>query len=146
MKPTMSISKLLAAALLASVSSTFAATPVYLVMDFSTEALMSKDTALGIWKAQVGDMHVKRLNKLYPVSKWGFVGQVEGGFTADKTCVVTARAMMVPRSGKSLLFKPAKSATAFDAKAGATLDDCKALASAKLTEAIAAVSSSLVAP
>jgi hypothetical protein len=145
MKPTMHIPKLLAAALLTTASSTFAAAPAYLVTDFSTEALMGKDQALGIWKAQVDDKLVKRLNKLYPVSKWGFVSQVEGGFTTDKTCVVTARAMMLPRSGKALQFKPAKSATAFDAKAGATIDDCKALASAKLTEAIDAVASSLLA-
>jgi hypothetical protein len=140
----MHISKLLAVALIATASSTFAAAPAYLVLDFSTEALIAKDTAVGAWKAQI-DGQVKRLNKLYPVSKWGFVSQVEGGFTADKTCVVTARAMMLPRSGKALLFKPAESATAFGALAGATIDDCKALASAKLKEAIDAVGSSLVA-
>ena len=141
----MHIAKLLAAALLASASSTFAAAPAYLVLDFSTQAVMSKDNALAIWKAQSDDKLNKRLNKLYPVSRWGFVSQVEGGFTDDKICVITARAMMLPRSGKSLLFKPAESATAFGAKTGATLDECKALAGAKLKEAIASVGSSLVA-
>ena len=111
----MHISKLLAAALLAGASTLHAATPTYLVMDFSTEALMSKSDALAIWKNQLDDKQLKRLNKLYPVSKWGFVSQVEGGFTADKICVVTARAMLVPRSGKALVFKPNKSSTAFDA-------------------------------
>lgn len=142
----MHIAKLLAAALFAAVSSTFAAAPAYMVLDFSTVAVMSRDNALAIWKSQFDDKQNKRLNKLYPVSKWGFVSQVEGGFTDDKTCVITARAMMLPRSGKSLLFKPAESSTAFGAKAGATLDDCKALASAKLKEAIVSVGSSLVAP
>ena len=141
----MHISKLLAAALLAGASTLHAATPTYLVMDFSTEALMSKNDALAIWKSQLGDKQLKRLNKLYPVSKWGFVSQVEGGFTADKTCVVTARAMLVPRSGKALVFKPNKSSTAFDAKGNASLMDCKALAAAKLKEAIASVDSSLIA-
>ena len=53
--------------------------------------------------------------------------------------------MMVPRSGTSLLFKPIESATAFDAKSGATLEQCKALAADKLKEAIAAAGLSLVA-
>ena len=142
----MHIPKLLAAALLAGASSLHAATPAYLVMDFSTEALISKSDALAIWKGQLDDKQLKRLSKLYPVSKWGFVSQVEGGFTADKTCVVTARAMLVPRSGKTLVFKPNKSSTAFDAKANATWIDCKALATAKLKEAIDSVDSSLIAP
>ena len=141
----MHIPKLLAAALLAGASTLHAATPTYLVMDFSTEALMSKSDALAIWKNQLDDKQLKRLNKLYPVSKWGFVSQVEGGFTADKICVVTARAMLVPRSGKALVFKPNKSSTAFDAKANASLVDCKALAAVKLKEAIASVDSSLIA-
>ena len=137
--------KLLATALLMSVSASFAATPGYLILDHSTAALLDKPAALAVWKDQIDDKLMKRLVKLYPVGKFGFISQVEGGFTADKTCIVTARAMMVPRSGKSLLFKPNQSATAFDAKAGATLAQCKALAADKLQEAIAAVGSSLVA-
>ena len=141
----MHIPKLLATALLACASSLHAAMPAYLVMDFSAETLISKDKSLAVWKGQIDDKQIKRLNKLYPVSKWGFVSQVEGGFTADKTCVVTARAMLVPRSGKNLLFKPNKSSTAFDAKPNATLEDCKALAAGKLKEAIVSVNSSLIA-
>ena len=145
MNPTMHIPKLLAEALLMSASASFAAAPQYLILDHSTAVLMDKPAALAIWKGQVDDALMKRLVKLYPVGKFGFISQVEGGFTADKTCVVTARAMMVPRSGKSLLFKPGESATAFDAKPGATLDQCKALAADKPKEAITAVGSSLVA-
>ena len=141
----MHIPKLLASALLVSVSSSFAATPAYLILDHSTAALLDKPAALAVWKDQIDDKLMKRLVKLYPVGKFGFISQVEGGFTADKTCVVTARAMMVPRSGKALLFKPNQSATAFDARTGATLAQCKALAADKLKEAIVAVGSSLIA-
>ena len=137
--------KLLATALLMSVSASFAATPGYLILDHSTAALLDKPAALAVWKDQIDDKLMKRLVKLYPVGKFGFISQVEGGFTADKTCVVTARAMMVPRSGKALLFKPNQSATAFDARTGATLAQCKALAADKLKEAIVAVGSSLIA-
>ena len=145
MNLTMHIARLLAAVLLMSASASFAAAPQYLILDHSTAALMDRPAALAVWTGQVDDKLMKRLVKLYPVGKFGFISQVEGGFTADKTCVVTARAMMVPRSGKSLLFKPSESATAFDAEPGATLEQCKALASDKLKEAIAAVGSSLVA-
>ena len=141
----MHTSKLLAAALLMSGSASFAAAPAYLILDHSTAALLDKPAALAVWKAQIDDKLMNRLVKLYPVGKFGFISQVEGGFTADKTCVVTARAMMVPRSGKSLLFKPSQSATAFDARSGATLAQCQALAADKLQEAIAAVGSSLIA-
>ena len=48
--------------------------------------------------------------------------------------------------GSRLVFKPAKSATAFGTQAGATREQCRALAVAKLQEAIDAVASSLVAP
>ena len=146
MNPTMHNPKLLAAALLLSASGSFAAAPQYLILDHSAAALMDKASAMAIWKGQFDAALMNRLVKLYPLEKFGFISQVEGGFTADKTCVVTARAMMVPRSGKSLLFKPSESATAFDAKPGATLEQCKALAEAKLKEAITAVGSSLIAP
>jgi hypothetical protein len=91
-----------AAALLMFMAASFAAAPSYLTLDHSTAALLDKPAALAIWSGQIDDKLMKRLVKLYPVGKFGFVSQAEGGFTADKTCVVTARAMKVPRSGKSL--------------------------------------------
>lgn len=143
----MHIPSLLAAALLATASCAFAAPAPYLILDFSSEALMDKDGAMAVWKGQVDDRQRVRLQKLYPVSKWGFISQVEGGFTDDKACVVTARAMMVPRIvGNRLVFKPTKSATTFGTQAGATREQCRALAAAKLKDAVDAVASSLIAP
>ena len=86
-----------------------------------------------------------RLQKVYPVSKWGFVSQVQGGFTTDGVCVVTARAVLVPRVlGSRLVFKPQRSATAFATKPGATQDECRSLAAAKLKDAVVAVRSALI--
>lgn len=118
--------------------------PAYLIVDQSSEAVMDKGAAQAEWAKQIEAKGAKRLAKLYPVGKWGFLSQVEGGFTADKTCVVSARAMLVPRAGKVLQFVPNKTATVFDAKAGADAAGCKALASAKLAEAVDSVLSSLV--
>jgi hypothetical protein len=137
----------IAAALLVAASSAFAAPAQYLAIDHSAEALIDKDAAIAIWKAQVDDRQRTRLQTVYPVSKWGFVSQVSGGFTPEKICVVTARALMVPRlSGSRLEFKPHKSATTFATRAGATREQCQELAAAKLTEAITALASSLITP
>jgi hypothetical protein len=143
----MHIAQLLAVTLLAASSAAFAAPARYLILDHSSEALIDKDGAIAVWKSQFNDQQRARVQKLYPVSKWGFVSQVEGGFTDDKACVVTARAMMVPRIvGDRLVFKPAKSATTFASQAGATREQCRALAAAKLKDAVEAVASSLIAP
>ncbi|MFO1337844.1 MAG: hypothetical protein U1F53_06340 [Burkholderiaceae bacterium] len=130
-------------ALLATTGAAQAADPVYLTLDHSTDSLLDKAGADAIWAESLSGKTAK-LNKLYPVKKWGFVSQVEGGFTASKTCVVTARAMMMPVTmTKSLLFKPSKTATAFEALPGATREQCQDAAKAKLKEAIAGVLSSL---
>ncbi|MBP6902470.1 MAG: hypothetical protein KBC73_20440 [Burkholderiaceae bacterium] len=121
-----------------------AAKPAYLIVDHSVEAVMDKATAMAVWDSKFDDKLELRLKKLYPVMKWGFISQVEGGFTADKTCVVTARATMVPRAIKVLKFVPTKGATTFDAKTGLDQAGCKALAKAKLEEAIDSMTSSLV--
>jgi len=140
----MPIRPLLAAAVLLSSSAVFAKPPQYLIIDHSTEAVMDKASALATWKTQMDQKRVDRIAKLYPAGKWGFVSQVEGGFTPDKACVITARAMLVPRIVNSrLVFKPEKSATTFGTVANATLEQCKALATDKLKEAITAVDSSL---
>ena len=143
----MYLPKLLAAALLVSVAAAYAAPPKYIIIDHSTNAAMTKESALAIWTAQVDAKTMARLSKLYPVSKWGFISEVEGGFTTDKVCVITARAMMLPRiTASRLVYKPSETSTAFGAQAGATLDQCKQLAASKLKEAIASVISSLIAP
>lgn len=147
--------RLLTAALLATVAATAAqaadtpakapkAAPKYLIVDRSSEAVMDKATAEAEWTKQIEAKGAKRLAKLYPLAKWGFISQVEGGFTADKTCVVSARAMLVPRAGKVLQFAPDKTATVFDAKPGIDMAACKALGAAKLGEAVDSVLSSLV--
>lgn len=114
-----------------------AAPPKWVIVDHSTETLIDNVSAKAVWNKAL----TARVAKLYPPSKWGFVSEVEGGFNASKTCVVTARAMMMPVTvgGKFLRFKPEKTATAFDALPGATQEQCQQLARAKLEEAIGAV-------
>ncbi len=135
------ITGLFAALLLASLGAR-AAPPQYLSVDNSTQTLMDSATAKTMWKEI---LPAARLARLYPPRKWGFASEVEGGFNASKTCVITARAMMLPVRGKGLVFKPAKMATAFDALPNASAEQCKELARAKLKEAMQAVVSGLVA-
>lgn len=144
---TLFLAKPMAALLLVASTSVLAAPARYLVIDHSSEALIDKDAALAVWTTQVDDAQRARLQKLYPVSKWGFISEVGGGFTEGKVCVVTARAMMVPRiAGSRLVYKPFKSALTLASQAGATREQCQALAASKLKEAIDAVESSLIAP
>jgi len=132
--------------LLAFSSATFAAPAEYLFVDDSSPILIDTASAVAIWKSQVDDKSRLRLQKLYPVSKWGFVSQVQGGFTHDNTCVVTARAVLVPRVlGSRLVFKPQRSAMAFATKTGATKEECREVAALKLKEAIVGVRSALIA-
>ena len=119
--------------------------PVFLVQDRSTEALMPTGAADAVWQSRLQKAGVRRLAKLYAPARWGFLSQVEGGFNEAKVCVVTARAALLPRAGKSLQFVPEKMATTFDARPGATQEQCQALARAKLDEAVGAVMDSLVA-
>ncbi len=141
----MTLSKPIAALLLAASGNAFAAPAAYLMIDHSTAAVMDKATALAVWREQLPPKKAQRLFKLYPAARWGFVSQVEGGFNADKFCVVTARVMLMPRSGKNLQFRPDKTATAFDARPQATEEQCRALARDKLGDAIESVLSSLMA-
>jgi hypothetical protein len=130
-------------ALLAIGAAAHAADPVYITIDHSTDSVMDKATAQAIWNEALAGKTAK-LNKLYPVSKWGFISEVEGGFTASKTCVVTARVMMVPVTvRKNLMFKPDKTSTAYDALPNATREQCQDAAKAKLKEAMGSVLSSL---
>jgi hypothetical protein len=111
------------------------------LLDLSSEALIDAASARSV----VGDAIPASIWRLYPSSKWGFFSQVEGGFTSDKICVVTARVMLAPLTvTNGVIMRPAKRAMAFDAKPNATQDECKAIARAKLREATDAVVSSLV--
>jgi len=113
-----------------------------LLLDLSSEALIDGDTAKGL--LQEGMM--AKVWKLYPEGKWTFLSQVEGGLTREGICVVTARVVLLPRTGtvRAALWRLEKKAIAFDTKAGASDDQCKALAREKLKEAIAGVVASLV--
>jgi hypothetical protein len=116
------------------------AAPNYLTVDHSSDGMVEAKAVAALWKGKLPD----KLAKLYPVSKWGFSTQVEGGFDEAKVCVVTSRAMLLPRRGKSLLLEPAKTVTTFGAKAGATQQECRALADAKLRESIDAMRAALL--
>ena len=129
-------------ALLTLSSTAWAASPRYLVIDQSTPTLMDKATALATVKESV----TPKMLKLYSPKKWGFATEVQGGFTPDKTCVVTARAMMLPVavSGKTLVFKAAQKATAFNVLPNATQEQCSSLAKSKLKEAVQALAFGLM--
>ncbi len=96
-------------------------------------------------KAVMGENIPAKVWKAYPASKWAFVSQVEGGMKGT-TCVVAARVMLMPLTPtvKAVLFRPQKTATAFDAAANSSTDACKAMAKDKLKEASEAVVSALV--
>jgi hypothetical protein len=136
---------LAAAPLLALAATAHAADPVYTTLDHSTDGLIDKAAAQAVWNEQLSGK-VPRLNRLYPTRRWGFLSQVEGGFTSGKSCVITARVMMLPltATGRSLVFKPNKTATAFDTLPNATREQCSDLAKTKLKEAVQGVLSSLL--
>ena len=119
-----------------------AAEPKTNLLDFSNDALIDDKTAMAIVAANTP----AKVWKVYPASKYALVSQVEGGLTAAKTCVVTARVMLltVTPATKAVLFRPQKMATAFDAAANSSTDACKAVAKDKLKEATVAVVSALV--
>jgi hypothetical protein len=136
MKPT----ALIVALLVTTAPLSFAAPTSYLTINHSTSMLMDDATAKPVWQERLS----AKLPRLYPEKRWGFVSEVEGGFDDAKVCVVTARAMLLPRSGKNLVFRPAKTATAYGMQAGATADQCKALAKLKLGEAVGAINTALL--
>ena len=128
-------------ALMLSVAA-IAAPPKTRLLDFSTESLLSAETARAVFTEHIP----AKVWKLYPANKWVFVSQVEGGVTAAGVCVITARVMLLPLTPtmKAVMLRPEKIATAFASQAGATLAACQALAKTKLVEATSAVVSALV--
>ena len=142
-KMTRTLAAVAAATAVLLLQPAMAATPAKAVLlDFSSDALIDAVSA----KAILAEGLPAKLWKVYPASKWGFVSQVEGGLTAAGQCVVTARVMMIPLTGtmKAPLFRPEKTATAFDAAASANAASCKQLAKSKLQEATQSVVSGLV--
>jgi hypothetical protein len=111
------------------------------LIDLSSAALIDGAGARAVLVAAIPSS----VWKLYPPAKWGFVSQVEGGFTPDRICVVTARVMLAPLTvTNGVILRPVKRATAFDAKPNATQEECRAIARDKLKEAADGVVSSLV--
>lgn len=115
--------------------------PKAVLLDHSSSAVMDTATA----RAVLAEGIPAKVWKIYPASKWAFSSQVEGGITAGGICVVTARVMLLPLTPtmKATLFRPAKTATAFDALPGANAEQCRELAKAKLVQALEGVVSSL---
>jgi len=111
-------------------------------IDHSADSLIDKDTAVAVMAANVP----ARLWRVYPASKYALLSQVEGGVTGAGTCVVTARVILLPLTPtvRAVLFRPQKTATAFDSVAGAGREQCQAVAREKLKEATTAVVSALV--
>lgn len=136
----MNKSVLMIPALLLAVSAS-AAAPKTNFIDHSTDSLIDKAGA----KALMTEVVPAKVWKIYPANKWTFSSQVEGGLKGG-TCVVTARVMLLPLTPtmKAVLFRPEKTATAYDAVSNSTAESCKALAKDKLKEAAEAVVSSLV--
>lgn len=116
--------------------------PKAVLIDHSMATLIDGKAAISM----LGESIPARVWKLYPANKWGYVTQVEGGFTASGTCVVTARTMIMALTPtlKVMMFRPYKTATAFDAAPGASQEACRDLAKVKLQESINGVVSSLV--
>jgi hypothetical protein len=127
-------------------TSAMAATPKPMSSDQSSNFLIDAPTAEKLWK----DNTSARVKKLYPTRKFRFVSEVTGGFNEAKTCVVTARAMLLPVvvlpiQGSKIVYAPVKAATAFDAAPNLSREQCQSLARDKLKEAIQSVDSALAA-
>ena len=124
----------------------FAATPKPMSNDQSGSFLIDSAASEQIWKANTP----ARVVKLYPSKKFRFVSEVGGGFNEAKTCIVSARAMLLPVvflpiQGSKLVYAPIKSATSYDAAPNLTREQCEELAKSKLKEAIQSVISALAA-
>ena len=133
-------SAVLATALL-SLSTAWAADVKTNLIDHSNANLIDATAA----KVVMFDNIPAKVWKLYPASKYAFVSQVEGGMKGT-TCVVSARVMLVPLTptAKAVLFRPQKTATAYDSLANSSTEACKGLAKDKLKEATNGVVSALV--
>ena len=124
---------LIAAAAITALGTAQAAKKDYLIVNEAAPSFGLDEKALNsIWKEDFPP----QIPKLYPPAKYGFLAVIDGGIDAKGQCVVTARATMLPRSGKLLQFKPVRSAVVFDAQTGMTREKCTDLARKKLDEAI----------
>lgn len=115
-------------------------------VDQSASFLMDPAVSEKLWVENIP----ANVRKLYPSNKFRFVSEVGGGFNEGKTCIVSARAMMLPVvrlpiQGPKAIYAPIKSSTAFDAVPNLSREQCQELARTKLKEAIQSVASALAA-
>jgi hypothetical protein len=114
------------------------------LLDHSNSNLIEPAAA----KAVLTDNIPARVWKIHKPGDFAFLSQVEGGLNAQRTCVVTARVMLLPLTGTLNVPMwrplPEMTATAYDAQVNSSTDQCKALAKDKLKEATLAISSGIV--
>lgn len=110
-------------------------------VDHSSDLLIGAETARKV----MADNVPARVWKVYPATKFAIVSQALGGMNGT-TCVVSARVMLMPVSPavKAVLFRPQKTATAYDAALNSSTEQCKTMARGKLKEATLALVSALV--
>jgi hypothetical protein len=113
--------------------------PKFNIVNSSAETLVDNATAAAIWKTHL----TAKVAKLHPVKKTGYISEVNGGFDTNKTCVIVARAMATPLKGKNFIYNTKNVAVAFGSQAGATPEQCSALAKAKLTEAVQSIAATM---
>lgn len=120
----------------------WAAGPKTNLIDHSNDALIDQAGA----KALMASVIPAKVWKIYPASKYAFLSQVTGGVTPAGMCVVTARVLLLPLTPtvRAVLFRPQKTATAFDAKSVGDRGECRKLAHDMLKEAAEAVVSDIV--
>lgn len=109
-----------------------AAAPKFKIKNNSPISLIDDASATAVWV----EVLPEKIAKQFSVKKWGYLSEVNGGFDERKVCVVAARAMMVPVSGKNFIYEPKKTAATMGTLPGATPEQCSALAKTKLKEAI----------
>ncbi len=114
------------------------------LLDHSNHNLI--DTAVA--KAVLTDNIPARVWKIHKPGDFAFLSQVEGGLNAQRTCVVTARVMLLPLTGTLNVPMwrplPKMTATAYDAQVNSSTDQCKEVAKEKLKEATLAIVSGIV--
>ncbi len=114
------------------------------LLDHSNSNLIDTATA----KAVLTDNIPARVWRIHKPGDFAFLSQVEGGLTPQRTCVITARVMLLPLTGTLNVPMwrplPKMTATTFDAQADSSTAQCQALAKDKLKDATLAIVSGIV--
>ena len=114
------------------------------LLDHSNSNLIEPAAA----KAVLTDNIPARVWKIHKPGDFAFLSQVEGGLNAQRTCVVTARVMLLPLTGTLNVPMwrplPKMTATAFDSQQNSSSEACKVVAKDKLKEATLAIVSGIV--